>query len=272
MRRSYAHPLTWLVLIVVALWLVPVVWVVVNSIKPTNVINAPVPTFFNFKPTLEHYNELFDRFEFHKAMLNSIIIVGVSTFIVMALALPAAYALARMNLRSGDMWALVILSLRFMPPVVVVLPYYIMGTAFDLIDTHIGMIIVYTAFGLPFAIWVLRGFLLDVAKDLEEAARLDGLSWLQIIWRIILPVARPGVAVTAIFTFVFSWNEYLFALFLTDFNAQTMPIALAKTIDQYFVLWGSLSAGAVIQLLPMIVVVFVLQRHIARGLALGAVK
>ena len=134
------------------------------------------------------------------------------------------------------------------------------------------LIIVYVAFGLPFAVWILRGFLLDLPKEVEEAGRLDGLSWLQIIFRLILPMAAPGIAVTTIFTFVFSWNEYLFALFLTTSKATTMPVALQKTIDVYNVLWGELSAGAMIQLLPMVLVVFLLQRHIARGLALGAVK
>ena len=114
--------------------------------------------------------------------------------------------------------------------------------------------------------------MLDLPKEVEEAGRLDGLSWLQIIFRLILPMAAPGIAVTTIFTFVFSWNEYLFALFLTTSKATTMPVALQKTIDVYNVLWGELSAGAMIQLLPMVLVVFLLQRHIARGLALGAVK
>ena len=198
--------------------------------------------------------------------------VGVSTLIVMVLAFPAAYAVARMGLMHGDAWALFILSLRFMPGVVVVLPYFRMASYFQLIDTPLVLIIVYVAFGLPFAVWILRGFLLDLPQEVEEAGRLDGLSRLQIIFRLVLPMAAPGIAVTAIFTFVFSWNEYLFALFLTYDKATTMPVALQKTIDLYNVLWGSLSAGAVIQLLPMIAVVFLMQRHIARGLALGAVK
>ena len=155
---------------------------------------------------------------------------------------------------------------------VIVLPYFKMATFFNVIDTQIVLIVVYVAFGLPFAVWILRGFLLDLPKEIEEAARLDGLSWTQIIFRLIMPMAAPGIAVTAIFTFVFSWNEFLFALFLTFDKGSTMPVALQKTIDLYNVLWGSLSAGAVLQLLPMILVVFLLQRHIARGLALGAVK
>jgi ABC-type glycerol-3-phosphate transport system permease component len=272
MSTVYSRALNVLAIVVVIVWLIPVVWVALTSVKPTNVINAAVPTFYSFEPTGEHYVEIFDRFQFDRAILNSLITVGVSTLIVMILALPAAYAVARMGLMGGDTWALVILSLRFLPGVVVVLPYFKMADFFGLIDTQIVLIIVYTAFGLPFAVWILRGFLLDLPKEVEEAARLDGLGWIQIIFRLILPMAAPGIAVTAIFTFVFSWNEYLYALFLTYNNATTMPVALQKTIDIYNVLWGSLSAGAVIQVVPMIAVVFLLQRHIARGLALGAVK
>ena len=261
-----------LAVVVVVLWLMPVIWVALTSVKPTTVINSPVPTFIAFEPTGEHYVEIFERFRFDRAIVNSLVTVGVSTLIVMILALPAAYAVSRMGMMMGDTWALVILSLRFLPGVVIVLPYFKMANYAGLIDSQAVLIIVYVAFGLPFAVWILRGFLLDLPKEVEEAARLDGLGWLQIIFRLILPVAAPGIAVTTIFTFVFSWNEFLFAVFLTYDKAQTMPVALQKTIDVYNVLWGSLSAGAVIQLLPMVLVVFLLQRHIARGLALGAVK
>jgi ABC-type glycerol-3-phosphate transport system permease component len=267
----YTRALNVLAVVVVVVWLIPVLWVGLTSIKPTAVINAPEPTFA-FEPTGEHYVDIFGRFRFDRAILNSLVAVGVSTLIVMILAFPAAYAVARMGLMHGDAWALFILSLRFMPGVVVVLPYFRMASYFQLIDTQLVLIIVYVAFGLPFAVWILRGFLLDLPPEVEEAGRLDGLSRLQIIFRLVLPMAAPGIAVTAIFTFVFSWNEYLFALFLTYDKATTMPVALQKTIDLYNVLWGSLSAGAVIQLLPMILVVFLMQRHIARGLALGAVK
>jgi multiple sugar transport system permease protein len=269
---AMSRALNLLAVTVVVIWLVPVLWVALTSVKPTAVINAPEPTFFSFEPTGEHYIEIFDRFRFDRAIFNSLVTVGASTLIVMILALPAAYAVSRMGLMSGDGWALFILSLRFMPGVVVVLPYFKMANFFHLIDTQLVLVIAYVAFGLPFAVWILRGFLLDLPREVEEAGRLDGLSWLQIIFRLVLPVAAPGIAVTAIFTFVFNWNDYLFALFLTYDKATTMPVALQKTIDVYNVLWGSLSAGAVIQLLPMIAVVFLLQKHIARGLALGAVK
>ncbi|MBM3573003.1 MAG: carbohydrate ABC transporter permease [Alphaproteobacteria bacterium] len=184
----------------------------------------------------------------------------------------SAYALARMKMRGADGLSLLILSFRFMPGVVIALPYYLMAQWSGMSDSHVGLIIVYVAFGLPFAVWLLRGFLLDLPRDIEEAARLDGLGWFAILWRIIIPLAGPGIAVTAIFTFVFSWNEFLFALYLTSSNVVTLPIQIAKMIDLYNVLWGPISAGVVMQLIPMLVVVFLIQRHMIRGLALGAVK
>ncbi|MFT7458348.1 MAG: multiple sugar transport system permease protein [Planctomycetota bacterium] len=256
---------------VVAIYLAPIYWISLTSIKPMNEINSKVPVW-SFEPTFAHYIEAFDRFEFGKALINSSIIVFSATIITMILALFAAYALARMKLRGADVLALFILSLRFMPAVVIAMPYYLMSQKAGLIDTHIGMIIVYVGFGLPFAVWLMRGFMLDLPKEIEEAARLDGLGWMAIIRRIILPLSGPGIAVTAIFTFVFNWNEYLFALYLTQADAVTLPIQIAKMVDAYTVLWGTISASVVMQLIPMVIVVFLLQRHMIRGLALGAVK
>ena len=164
MTSVYTRAINILAVLVVVVWLIPVLWVALTSVKPTNVINAPEPTFYSFEPTGEHYVEIFDRFLFDRAIVNSLITVGVSTLIVMILALPAAYAVARMGLMGGDTWALVILSLRFMPGVVVVLPYFKMANWFGLIDTQIVLIVVYVAFGLPFAVWILRGFLLDCRR------------------------------------------------------------------------------------------------------------
>jgi len=257
---------------VVAFWLLPVAWIALTSIKPTTEINSVRPVFWGFAPTSEHYGELFKRFEFSRIMLNDFLIVPAATLIVIVLSIFCAYALSRLSLKGADKIALFILSFRFMPGMLVVLPYYLMFQGIGLLDTHLGMILVYVAFGLPFAVWLLRGFLLDIPRDLEEAALLDGLGHFEIMWRIILPLARPGIAVATIFTFVFTWNEYLFAFALTFDHAVTQPVQLSKMIDAYSVLWGPLSATVILQLLPMIAVVFLIQKHMVRGLALGAVK
>ncbi len=255
----------------VLFWLFPIYWIVLTSFKTPLIINEKVPVFW-FTPTLENYRHLFDEFAFAKPLVNSLIVTTSTTVIVIVLGLLASYALARMNVPGGKHIALWMLSLRFMPPIAIVLPFFIAWQRIGIIDTHIGLIVVYVAFNLPFAIWMLRGFLVEVPRDLDEAAMLDGLGHLAILRRIILPVIAPGVAVTAIFTFVFAFNEYLMALVLTSRNASTVPVTVSKFIQPYSILWGDVGASATIQLLPILVVVFLLQRHIMRGITLGAVK
>jgi multiple sugar transport system permease protein len=255
----------------VLLWLFPIYWIILTSFKTPLLINEKTPVFF-FTPTLENYQHLFDQFSFARVLSNSLIITACTTVIVIILALLAAYALGRMDVPGGKHLALWMLSLRFMPPIAIVLPFFIAWQRLGIIDTHIGLILVYVAFNLPFAIWLLRGFLVEVPRDLDEAAMLDGLSHLAILRRIILPVVAPGVAVTAIFTFVFAWNEYLMALVLTSRNATTVPVTVSKFIQAYSILWGDVGASATIEILPILLVVFLLQRHIMRGITLGAVK
>jgi len=253
-------------------WISPIIWIILTSIKPSIDINNKIPIFFDFQPTFNHYYEIFDRFKYLDVSLNSLVIVGGSTIIVMLFAIPASYSLSRLNIKHRDNISLFILSLRFLPAIVIVLPYYIIGNYFSIIDTFLLLITVYIGFGLPFAIFLLRSFMIDLPKDIEEAARLDGLSWFKILHKIVIPLSTPGIIVTSIFTFAFGWNEYLFSLFLTIDRATTIPVNLQKTIDQYNVLWGELSAGAVVQLLPVVIIVFILQKNIARGLTFGAVK
>jgi multiple sugar transport system permease protein len=271
MRSPMRKVLDVAAVVVVAAYLLPLMWIVLTAIKPTADINSPVPVW-SFTPTFEHFLEGFRRFGFAHALIDSAVVVVTSTIITMVLALMCAYALARLKVRGADFISLTILSLRFMPGVVVAVPYYLMFQSFNLIDTRIGLIIVYVAFGLPFAVWLLRSFLLDIPREVEEAARLDGLGWMQILFRIVAPMATSGIAVTAIFTFVFAWNEFLFAFYLSVNEVVTLPIQIFKMVDLYNVLWGPISAAVVMQLVPMLIVVFLLQKHIVRGLTMGAVK
>ena len=255
----------------VLLWLFPIYWIVLTSFKTPLLINEKTPVFF-FSPTMENYGHLFKEFNFARPLWNSLIVTSISTVVVIFLALLAAYALARMDVPGGKNIAIWMLSLRFMPPIAIVIPFFIAWQRLGIIDTHLGLILVYVAFNLPFAVWMLRGFLVEVPRDLDEAAMLDGLGHVAILRRIIFPVIAPGVAVTAIFTFVFAFNEYLMALVLTSRNASTVPVTVAKFIQPYSILWGDVGAAATIQLVPILVVVFLLQRHIMRGISLGAVK
>lgn len=255
----------------VLLWLFPIYWIVLTSFKTPLLINEKTPVFL-FSPTMENYTHLFTEFNFARPLWNSLVVTSISTIVVVILALLAAYALARMDVPGGKNIAIWMLSLRFMPPIAIVIPFFIAWQRLGIIDTHLGLILVYISFNLPFAVWMLRGFLVEVPRDLDEAAMLDGLGHVAILRRIIFPVIAPGVAVTAIFTFVFAFNEYLMALVLTSRNASTVPVTVAKFIQPYSILWGDVGAAATIQLVPILVVVFLLQRHIMRGISLGAVK
>jgi multiple sugar transport system permease protein len=260
-------------MLIVLVWLFPVYWIVATSLKKTGDIINPIPSFIFFDLTLDNYRTIFGpTYTFADIVLNSFIIASGVTVLVILLAIPAAYSLARWDTKGSERIAMWILSLRMLPPVAVVIPYYVLATRLELIDTYAVLIIVYMAFGLPFAVWLMRGFFAEIPRELDQAAMLDGYSYLAVLRKIIIPLAMPSIAVTAIFTFIFSWNEFLLALLLTDTNAVTVPVQISKMILAYQVLWGELSAAGVIALLPLLFVVFALQRYIVRGLTLGAVK
>jgi multiple sugar transport system permease protein len=184
----------------------------------------------------------------------------------------AAYPLARLRFRGARFLGLWILSLYMMPAVAVAIPFYLFFFKLRLLDTHLAVILAHCSFLVPFGTWLLRGFLAELPRELDEAAALDGCTHLGILTRILLPNAISGVAVTATFVFVFSWNEFLFALMLTQRAAQTVPLALASMILPQATRWGELAAGSVVTLVPLFLAVFLLQRHIVRGMTLGALK
>ena len=260
------------VTLMVLIWLFPVYWIVATSLKQKEDIINPIPSFI-FNPTLDNYRTIFGpTYTFAHIVLNSFIVAFFVTLLVIILAIPAAYSLARWQTKGSERIANWILSLRMLPPVAVVIPYYVLASRLQLIDTYLVLILVHMAFGVPFAVWLMRGFFAEIPRELDHAAMLDGYSYLAILRKIIIPLATPSIAVTAIFTFIFSWNEFLLALLLTDTNAVTVPVQISKMILAYQVLWGELSAAGVIALLPLLFVVFALQRYIVRGLTLGAVK
>lgn len=268
---GWPHLLKVLAAGVVVLWIFPIYWVVLTSFKSPGDINSLTPKFV-FSPTLYNYEHLFNESEFGMSLINSVVISVTSCAIVMVLAIFAAYSMARLKVPGEKYMALWILSLRFMPPLAIGIPIYLAWLWLGLLDTRVGLILIYVSFNLPFAVWLLRGFLAELPFELEEAALLDGLSRLQIIRKIILPISLPGVSSATILTFVFIWNEYLAALLLTSYKAVTVPVTIAKFVEPYTILWGDLSAAVVIQLFPMLIIIFLLQKHIVRGVTMGAIK
>jgi len=260
--------------------LFPIYWMITTSIKPTSSILMSPPVFF-FQPTFEHYKYAFQQANFGLYISNTLIVALASTAIVIVTGSLASYGFARYNIGGGNLMFF-ILTTRMMPAIAVVLPFFVIfrsvggtgiGKFLALGQDQLGTLVVcYTIFNLPFAIWLMHSFFQDIPIELEDSARLDGYTRFQVYLKVILPLAAPGIAVTAIFCLLFSWNEYLFASILTRDVAKTITVGVGDFWTQRGILWGPLSAAATVCVVPMIVFALILQRWIVRGLTFGAVR
>ena len=265
------------VLLVLALVfaLAPVYWMFTISLKSEVDQFATPPPWFGFTPTLDHYYDAFVTRSFGDYLLTSAIVAVMSTICALVIGTLAAYALTRFELpwRLNRHLSLWILSTRMFPAIVTVVPLFLMMRDLRLLNTRASLIIVYTAFNLPFVVWMMRGFFADLPRDLEEAALVDGDSRLGALVRVVLPLVAPGLAATAVFCLIVSWNEFLFALVLTQTDAaMTLPVGIAGRVTQYEIKWGVMSAAAAVALVPILVFALALQKYLVRGLSLGAVK
>lgn len=263
------------VLFAVVAALTPVYWMVTISFKSDVDQFAVPPRWFDFTPTLVHYKDAFLGRSFGQYLVTSAIVAVMSTVCALVVGTLAAYALARFRLphKLDTRLALWILSTRMFPPIVTAVPLFLMMRDLRLLNTKASLIIVYTAFNLPFVVWMMRGFFLEVPREMEEAARVDGDSRIGALWRVVLPLVVPGLAATAVFCLIISWNEFLFALVLTQTDAaMTLPVGIAGRVTQYEIKWGVMSAAGVVAMVPILVFAIAVQRYLVRGLSLGAVK
>jgi multiple sugar transport system permease protein len=278
-RRSrwYLAVLRYAVLLLaLALFLFPIFWVAVTSIKfPGDYMHRP-PVFIPDDPTLNHYRNVMDL-RGNAALKNSAIIATTATALSLLIGTLAAYSLARFN-TGGKHFAFWLLSQRMMPPVVLVVPYFLMlrdigkrEESFGL-DTRVALIALYTVFNLPFVIWLMRSYFHGVPRELEESAMVDGSTRMGVFWRITLPLSFPGLIATGTFAFIFSWTEFIFAVVLTRTEAVTLPVAIAGFSGSQGSNWGQASALAVVAMAPVFALSLLVQRHFARGLTLGAVR
>jgi multiple sugar transport system permease protein len=261
----------YLVLIaVLAFFMTPIVWTAITAIKPTELISSQ-PIVWIFKPTLDHFRVIFLEDNILTPLLNSTIIAVLSTLGVLITAAPASYALSRFRVPFGPQIASYFLSARMAPPVTVVLPLFLLFRSFNLIDTHAALISAYISVNMPFAIWMIKGFFDEIPKELDEAALLDGCSRFHAFLRIVLPLAGPGLAATAIISFIFSWNEFLFAILLTNYHARTLPVAASALMTDRMVLWGELCATAIVIYLPVVIFALLVRKYLIKGFTFGAV-
>jgi len=255
---------------VLAFFMTPIVWTAITAIKPTELISSQ-PIVWIFKPTLDHFRVIFLEDNILTPLLNSTIIAVLSTLGVLITAVPASYALSRFRVPFGPQIASYFLSARMAPPVTVVLPLFLLFRSFNLIDTHAALISAYISVNMPFAIWMIKGFFDEIPKELDEAALLDGCSRFHAFLRIVLPLAGPGLAATAIISFIFSWNEFLFAILLTNFHARTLPVAASAMMTDRMVLWGELCATAIVIYLPVVIFALLVRKYLIKGFTFGAV-
>jgi ABC-type glycerol-3-phosphate transport system permease component len=252
--------------------LFPLYWMLVASVTPeARLFEAPalVPTTFS----LEHYRALFDTRDFLVPVKNSLVVAGLTTLFVIPIAALSAYALARMPFRGKRLLLALVLAVSMFPQISIVAPLYLGLRTLGWLNTYPGLVLPYLTFSMPLAIWLLTGFFRHFPRELEEAAMLDGASRFRALREIVLPLAAPGLASTAILTFLYCWNEFLFALsFTLGPERYTVPVAIALFRGRYQVPWGEVLAGAIIATIPVVLLVLVFQRQIVAGLTAGATK
>jgi multiple sugar transport system permease protein len=262
-----------------AVMLFPAAWMLENSIKEQRDIYAVPAKFVSFEPTLAHYEDLYEgggtasALDLRANFANSIIIAGFSTLLATLLGVPAAWAYSRFSVRARKHQLFFILSTRFMPPVVVVVPIFLMYRDLGLIDTRLGMILLYAAFNLPFTIWMMKGFVDEVPAEYEEAGMLDGYSRFEAFTRFTLPLLVPGIMATVVFALIFAWNEFVFAFFITQSEAsRTVPPAIANLLSAVPLDWGLVSATLTIYAIPVLLFTFLVRRHLVAGVTMGVIR
>ncbi|MBI1201299.1 MAG: ABC transporter permease subunit [Rhodopseudomonas sp.] len=253
-----------------AVVLFPIFWMALMMFMPNDAMFAR-PTVWTFTPTLAHFEYVIEQ-GFYWNLVTSFLLCLVSTALVVVIGTPAAYAFARFEMKLKDDLFLFILATRMAPPVCLVIPFYFIFAKVGLLDTFAGLTLAYMTFNLSFYVWVLRSFCRDLPVELEEAAALEGWSRAQIFRRVVFPLLRNGIVATAVLCFIFAWNEFLFAFMLGGETVQTLPVSIPKLITSQGVRWGEMAVVGITALLPVLTAVFILQRHIVRGLTLGAVK
>jgi ABC-type glycerol-3-phosphate transport system permease component len=253
--------------------LFPVYWVVITSLKPRSEIYTRTPDLWPSNPQWDQYPRVLGEGHVGRALLNSLIVAGGTMIVCLIVGAMAAYALARYRVRITSLLLMLVLMTQMFPLVVLVIPLFVIMRKADLLGTYWGLVVAYLAFTVPLAIWVMRGFLITIPAELEHAARIDGATRLGAMWRVILPLAAPGLATTAVLCFLEGWKEFMLALtFINDENRKTLPLVLQSFVGRGDTDWGAIMATSVIYTLPVALVFLVLRKHLMTVRTAGALK
>lgn len=258
--------------LLLSVWAFPVLWALLTSFKTERDVLA-YPPLLVFEPTLANYREvLFGSGSILPNLLSSLVVAGGATGLTMLFAVPAAYALARLRYPGKTASGFYVLATQMLPPVGLIIPYYLALQRLGALDSYLGLIVIDLTFSLPFAIWLMVSYFEDVPFEMEEAALLDRAGRLRALWHVILPQVRGGIAVTTIFVFLNAWNEFLFAVVLGGNRVRPVTVAMFNFISVEQTQWARLAAGAMVAMAPVVLIGLIAQRHIVKGLTVGAVK
>lgn len=259
-----------ILLIIYAIFaLFPLLWMVIISFKADTEVFT---TTFIFNPTLSNYKEVLLRSNYVRYIRDSLIVSGGAVLVSVIVGVPAAYALARYNFPRKEELAFQILSFKFAPEILVVLPLFMLYQKMGLYDSYIGLIWVYQLISLPLLIWVVRGYFEDISVEIEYAAQVDGYPWYQIFFKMLIPLIKPGLVSSSLLAFIFAWNSFTFPLILASSKVYPVTVAITKYLGTDTARYGSLAVAATVSALPAIVFALFIQKHLVRGLSFGAVK
>jgi multiple sugar transport system permease protein len=273
LRRWIGLALTWATIVAALIFFLgPFFWILTTSVKANEDYFAYPPVWVPADASLKHYAALFTRSSGARYFTNSLMISTLSMLAALVVSLPTAYSIARWRFGGGFL-SLVLLVLRMLPAIALIIPLYIMYKLLGLTNSYLGLVLVYTVLYVPFAVWLLVGFLRDFPVEIEEAALIDGCSRLRALVSVVVPIIAPGLAVVALFSFIATWNEFLFAIVLTGIETKTMMVLVTSfTSGGTDMFYGEASASVVLGVLPAFIVAFLLQRYLVKGLALGGTK
>ncbi len=270
-----------LIALVLLFFLFPIFWIVLMSFQTNEQILRIPPSLF-FKPTISNYTALVSgelvtavgtlKLTFTQNLWNSAFLSVASVFLALVLGVPAAYAFARFKFRLGEDIAFTLLSFRFAPPLLVLLPLSLYFTDLGLNDTYIGLIWIYQLIALPLILWIVRGYFEDISPDIEHAYRIDGHSWAGSFFKIAIPLALPGIAAAGLLAFIFCWNNFVFALILASADKQPVTVGALAFVTAAGISYGQIAAAIVLSILPTLLLALYAQRYLVEGLSLGAVK
>ena len=273
-RSPYLDGARWaLVLVALVMVVFPFYWMVNTSLKPASEIFLSPPAFISSNWSLDAYVTVLTERQFARYFLNSLVVTLGTTLLSVTLAAFAAYGFTRFFPRGATPFIVFLLFTKMLPETLLIIPYFQLMSSLGLLNSYFALILAYSSFALPFSVWMLIGFFRSIPRDIDEAAKIDGASYLQTFFLVILPLARPGLVAVALFTFLIAWNSYLWALVLTtDASMHVLSVGVANMVGEYRVQWNELMAAAVIAAVPVMLLFSFLEKHLVNAITSGAVK